>query len=384
MIHFIKNSIYSFLVLCCFLLPGAVCAQSDFIPDEFFRAEVLDIDIVESESGVTGPLLRVQASIISDERRGETIQVEDIIVGAGVSEGDIEDGDTIIVVRSAGAEGEAVYYFADHFRLPAIIMILGLFIIVAIVFAKKQAVFALGGLGVSILVLMQFMLPQIAEGRSPLMIGIITAAVISVVTLYMAHGYNTRTHLALSGILATLLIAVLLSVVFVYLAQLVGYGSEEVYYLQLRFSDTVDFRGLLLAGIIIGTLGVLDDVATALVATVAEISSANPELPASELYKRGLNVGREHIASLINTLVLAYAGTALPLLLLFTVDTQPLWVKLNGQLLSEEIVRTIVGSIALILAVPITTAIAASYIAGAAKKGRVFTSSSRNHSGHSH
>jgi len=151
--------------------------------------------------------------------------------------------------------------------------------------------------------------------------------------------------------------------IFVEGSQLLGLGSEEAMFLQLDPSLTLNLQGLLLSGIIIGTLGVLDDVTASQAAVVDEISKANESLGFKELYKRGLSVGHEHIAALVNTLFLAYAGAALPLFLLFYINkTQPLWVILNGELIAEEIVRTMVGSSALVLAVPITTALAAYFI----------------------
>jgi len=144
------------------------------------------------------------------------------------------------------------------------------------------------------------------------------------------------------------------------LARLFGMGTEEAFYVQMGLLENIDLKGLLLGGIIIGALGVLDDVTTGQAAAVDEIHKANPTLPFIELYRRGLSVGREHITSLVNTLALAYIGAGLPLLLLFTTNTvQPLWVAMNAESIVEEIIRTLVGSTTLIFAVPITTALMA-------------------------
>ena len=158
----------------------------------------------------------------------------------------------------------------------------------------------------------------------------------------------------------TLGIAAALSIISVSLAKLSGAAQEEASYLHLEALPTLDLRGLLLGGIIIGALGILDDVTTAQVAVVDELKKANPSLSHGELYRRGISVGQEHIASLINTLVLAYAGASFPLLLVFALDkTIPLWVSLNAEFIAEEVVRTLVGSIALVFAVPISTFLAA-------------------------
>jgi uncharacterized membrane protein len=160
--------------------------------------------------------------------------------------------------------------------------------------------------------------------------------------------------------MVTLAFATGLADLIVGLAHLSGRGSDEALFLQTGYLETVNLRGLLLGGIVLGALGVLDDITTAQAAAVEEISRADPGLGVRDLYRRGLSVGREHITSLVNTLVLAYAGASLPLFILFTLNTnQPLWVTLNSEFVAEEIARTIIGSLALTLAVPITTALAA-------------------------
>jgi uncharacterized membrane protein len=147
------------------------------------------------------------------------------------------------------------------------------------------------------------------------------------------------------------------------LTHLTGGGTEEAFYLQIGVLSTLNLRGLLLGGIIIGALGVLDDITTAQTAAVDEISKANPSLRFEELVKRGHSIGREHITSLVNTLALAYVGASLPLLLIFSAaHSEPLWVLLNREYIIEELVRTLIGSITLILGVPISTLLAALFL----------------------
>lgn len=192
----------------------------------------------------------------------------------------------------------------------------------------------------------------------------IGALVIALFSIYLAHGLNRRTTIALISTLLTLGIASGLAILFVKAGKLFGLGSEEAFYIQqLGSLADLNLQGLLLGGIILGALGVLDDITTAQTAAVYEIKRANSALTVRELYNRGISVGREHISSLVNTLFLAYAGASLPLFLFFTVggSTQPLWVTLNSEFIAEEVVRTLVGSIALMLAVPITTFLAANY-----------------------
>ncbi len=156
-------------------------------------------------------------------------------------------------------------------------------------------------------------------------------------------------------------LAEILGYFFIIGAKLLGNGSEEAYFIQAGYFGAINLQGLLLGGIIIGALGILNDITTAQSAAVEEIHGADKSLSFKQLYKKGSSIGREHIASLINTLVLVYVGSSLPLFLLFAVNSQQLWTVLNSSTIAEEIVRALVGSIALILAVPITTALAAYY-----------------------
>jgi uncharacterized membrane protein len=184
--------------------------------------------------------------------------------------------------------------------------------------------------------------------------------------LYLTHGFNDATTVALLGTLASLLLTALLGWVFVELTHLTGFADEEAAYLRAT-SGTIDVRGLLLAGIVIGSLGVLDDVTVTQVSAVDQIRRADPTLPWRQLHLRGLSVGRDHVASAVNTLVLAYAGTSLPMLLLFTQTGRPIRDVLTGEVVAAEIVRTLVGSIGLVASVPLTTWLAATTLsAGAA------------------
>jgi uncharacterized membrane protein len=177
--------------------------------------------------------------------------------------------------------------------------------------------------------------------------------------MYLSHGINLKSHIAFASILTTLGIVSILSFIVLHLAHMSGAGSEDAIFLLVEPSIKVNLQGLLLAGIVLGTLGILDDICIAQVAVIKELIHAKPHITFSELLSRGLTVGKDHIASLVNTLILAYAGASLPLFLLFTLyNTQPWWVVLNSEMIAEEIVRTLTGSIGLVLAVPLTTILA--------------------------
>ncbi len=334
------------------------------IPAEiFYRGQVVKVISEEyQEVGEDRTLNQtVLVRITSGEESGKELEIINNGIftlngGKGVKEGDK------IVVYRVDVQGEATYYIADTYRLPALALGVGLFFLVAIMFGRWKGFTSIIGLLVSILVIAKLIVPQIIAGQNPVLISLLGAVIIALVSIYISHGFNKRTSIALAGTLITLGLAALMSYAFVLGSRLFGVGSEEAFYLQFSSIKALNLQGLLLGGIILGALGVLDDITTTQSATVEELKKANQSLSFKELYKRGLSVGREHIASLVNTLFLAYVGAALPLFLLFTTTvSQPLWVTLNSEQIGEEIVRTMVGSIALILAVPITTFLAAYY-----------------------
>lgn len=248
----------------------------------------------------------------------------------------------------------------DQFRLPALITLLILFMGVTIVFTGKETIYSFLSLGLTVIILL-LIIQAIFNGTSPLLATITGALAIATISIYVAHGFNTKTHLSTISIVSTLLFTLLTSLLFTYLAHMTGTGSESSFYLA-NSNISIDLRSLLLAGILVGTLGVLDDITTSQVATIHELHHTNHKLSFKELYQKGLNVGKTHISSLINTLVLAYAGGSLPLLiLLYTDPSVPFWVTINQEFFAEEIIRTLIGSISLVLAVPISTFLAAKY-----------------------
>jgi len=272
-------------------------------------------------------------------------------------------GDRVTVSKFVNHNGETIYAIEDHYRLPAIALIGVFFIFLVVFLARRKGVGSLLGLAVSILALKFAIVPALIGGANPIMATLLGSFGIATVSMLLAHGFNQNTVLSLISTLATLLVGTGLATIFIRLAKLSGLGSEGAFYLTASGTN-FDYSGLLLGAIIIGMLGVLDDVTTAQTAAVAELKKANSSFTTQELYRRGIAIGREHIASLVNTLVLAYAGVGLPLFLLFTLNTnQPLWVTINGEPIAEEVIRTLAGSSALILAVPISTWLAAQWIA---------------------
>lgn len=267
------------------------------------------------------------------------------------------------VILTEDPQQESSSTIADRYRLPTLAWLgVGFFVLVSLV-AGKKGIFSVVGMFVSLTILTQFLVPSILNGSNPLLISIITALSIAAITVYLSHGFSLKSHLSLFSMVTTLILVTVLAQMAVQMAFLFGFGSEEAAFLQLGEMSRINLQGLLLGGIMLGALGILDDICMAQVSTVIELKKANPDLSISELYHRGMSVGKDHVASLANTLVLAYAGTNLPLFILFSTSNEvPLWVRLNSEFIAEEIVRTLVGSIGLVLAVPLTTLVAAYFI----------------------
>lgn len=352
-----KNFFLSVLVgLAALLVFSPAVWAAEASNNLFYRAEIVSIDRSEPTPDQQSEQT-LSVKILSGTRQDETVQITHT-VSPEYKNRLFDRGDKVVILETPGLDGPD-FFITDHYRLPSLVWVIVFFLLIAVWFARKRGAFAIVGLVIGLLVLAGVVVPRITAGWNPLLIGIPGVLVISFVSLYIAHGWNKKTHLAMAATLLSITIATVLSVLAVYVTQLFGFGSEDAQALQLASGVSIDLKGLLFVSILIGVLGVLDDVTTALAATVEELHHANGSLDARELYRRSLNVGREHIASLINTLVFAYAGAAMPLFLLFSLDLQPFWVTLNSEFLAEEIVRTIVGSTALVLAVPITAALAA-------------------------
>jgi uncharacterized membrane protein len=269
-----------------------------------------------------------------------------------------QTGDSLVVAYSKNIDGKDVFYIIDYVRRNSLLWMFFIFIILTVVVAQWRGLSSLLGMGISFLVIFRFILPKISTGSDPIQITIMGSLLIIPLTFYLSHGFNKKTTVAVMGTIAALIITGILAGIFVEAAKLSGFASEEAGFLQVAKQGAVNIKGLLLAGIIIGVLGVLDDVTISQAAIVFQLKQANAKIKPGELYKRAMDVGKDHIASMVNTLVLVYTGAALPLLLLFIDNPRPFSEVINYEIIADEVVRTLVGSIGLVLAVPITTFIA--------------------------
>lgn len=270
----------------------------------------------------------------------------------------LRDGQGVVVAYAPDAPHDLQYSVTDVNRKFPLMLLAGVFALVVVAVGRMRGVMALVALALSFAVLTLFILPAILQGSNPLVVAVVGASAIMLLALYICHGLTARTSVAVIGTLISLLLIGLLGSLFIGWASLSGNTDDNTGLIHGLYPH-IDMSGLLLAGVIIGSLGVLDDVTVTQTSAVWELHQADPTMSAKKLYRAGIRIGRDHIASVVNTLVLAYAGAALPLLLLFSIARSSVGAVANSELVAEEIVRTLIGSIGLVASVPVTTALAA-------------------------
>ncbi len=302
----------------------------------------------------------LEVELSSGENKGQVVFV---VTEGTLMMGKVEyqKGDLVLLELSFDENEKEVYYLTDFVRRKPLLLLFFVFIGLVVVIGGWRGAASLLGLLASFSVVVFFLVPQIAAGRPPLLISIISALLIIPLTFYLSHGINRKTSIAVASTILTLVFAGLLAHLTVEATHLTGLVSEEVGFLQSTNPNLFNVKGLLLAGIFLGLLGVLDDVTVSQSAIVEQLREANPQFSQKELFLKAMKVGKDHIASMVNTLVLVYAGASLPLLLLFSQNPQPFLQVINFEIIAEEIVRMLVGSTSLVLAVPLTTILASGY-----------------------
>ena len=299
--------------------------------------------------------VHAHVAIDSGPNSGATTVLE---FSPGAGQPHLAAGDHIRVTRQVDPTGTTTYSFYDYERTWPLIALAAVFAVVVVAVAGWRGLRALVGIVVAFVVLVGFMLPALRDGSSAMPVALVASAVILYVVIYLAHGVSLRTSAALLGTLMSMLLAAVLSWAAIELTHVTGLADEETNAVA-TYLGNVSIKGLLLAGFIVGSLGVLNDVTVTQASTVFELAEAGQNSSRRSIFVGAMRVGRDHIASTVYTLVLAYAGSALPLLLLFSVADRSLGDVLTGETVAIEIARSAVGGIALALAVPLSTAIAA-------------------------
>jgi uncharacterized membrane protein len=305
----------------------------------------------QSPTGTPTTCVRYRFHLNQGPDRGESRKIE---FPDSPSTPDLSVGEEVILAKIRGADPGFDYLYSDHQRRSALLLLAVLFAVVVIAVGRLRGLAALVGLAVSIGVILWFMVPSMLDGHSAPVVAIVSASAIAFAVLYITNGVNTMATVALLATLAALALTVVLATIFTDLAHLTGTANEDALLVQLGTSS-VNLKGLVLAGMVIGALGVLDDITVTQVSAVSELRQAQPNASFRKIYRAGMRVGRDHVASTVNTLALAYAGAALPLLILFTLAHQSLGTVANSEAVAVEIVATLVGSIGLVAAVPVST-----------------------------
>ena len=321
--------------------------------DEVISAEVESVDRGPCSYAVEFDCVSVVFAFDTEVRVGTFLQEFAEETGAP----DFVAGDSVYLSVVYGEDGTESLNYHDRNRGPLLIVVAAGFGLAVVALGRLRGLAALVGLAISVFVLIRFIIPAIIDGQDAVLVAVVGGGAIALVSLYLAHGYTPLTHVAAVGAFAALALTTGLSWLVVRAAELSGLASEESFYL-LSIPD-FDLTGLVLAGIVLGAIGALDDVTVTQASAVWEVGKANPEMSQRALFESGLRIGRDHIASTVNTLLLAYAGAAMPLLILFSLSDLPLGVVASSEVVAVEIVRTLVGSIGLVAAVPITTWLAA-------------------------
>ncbi len=338
------------------LLPATTNASTELVVElgGTFKAKV--IEIIQSEirvvpgTAVPSSFQRIEAEILEGEKKGEYVVLEnDYLI--------LKPGEIFYVLYSRDFEGRETYAVSEPYRLSSLLILGVIFLGVLFLFGGIQGVRGFLSLLGSLFLIGYLLLPGLFAGYSPILLSIGISSVIIIIGSYVTHGFNKTTSAAVIGMILTVLITGGLAYWSVDATRLSGFSSDEAMYLNLDTEGRIDFAGLLLGAIMIGLLGVLYDVSIGQAVSVEEIMRAGPGLGAKAVYQRASRIGKEHIGALINTLAIAYVGASLPLLLLFYSSSSSFLNLLNREIFAVEIVRTMVGSIGLILAVPITTLI---------------------------
>ncbi|HEX5838491.1 MAG TPA: YibE/F family protein [Anaerolineales bacterium] len=327
---------------------------------ETMRARVTEI-IEEGQIDLGGTMQRYQVArveILEGDYRGIVMEMDYGRRQVLSSNLYLEVGDNVVVTIGARPDGVLTVYFADFVRVNYLLWLTGIFAVTILLISRWKGLRSLISMALSLTIIIGYIIPHILAGEDPLRVSISGSVILLAVTLYLTYGWNLKTHAAVLSMIIVLLITGVLAGAFVVVTRLTGSGDENALFLLQMLNTQINLRGLLLGGMIIGALGVLDDLVTTQASAVFELHHANPSLGFPQLFRSAMRIGQDHVAATVNTLVLAYAGASLPMLLMFSLGRGDYGTLVNFEFVAEEIVRTLVGSLGLVAAVPLTTAIA--------------------------
>lgn len=354
-------------------IPNAFAQTNEQETEATYRARIVEVVHEEKKevpnTGTVATYQTLTARIDTGPLAGTMITLNDNAFVSHV-------GDSVYVRYFKAADGTEYFSVQEPYRIPALFLLLGMFVVAVLIFGGKQGFLALCALFISFGVIFKFLFPQILVSEHVVLVATATALLSLFVVMFVTHGFSRISASAFLGCSLSVVVTLLLAQYAVQMTRLTGFASEESVYLNLATSGRLDFLALLVGGIIIGVIGVIDDVAITQASVVEELHHANTSISRLDLYRKALKVGKDHMGAVINTLILAYTGASLPLVLLLYTSTAPLMELINREAIAIEIVRSIVGSIGLLAAVPLTTLIAVMMMYGKDRHG--------DHRGHAH
>jgi len=351
----LKKIIFLLILVTPALFPVSSRAQSDI----YLETKVISVEEQRQQEVLGNQVTyqKLKLLITKGDRKGETIIVENGLMPIANLQ-IYQVNHRLLIAPSQDLAGNNVYSIVDYIRRDALFLVTIIFLIFTIVIARLKGLTSILAMLFSFFIIFALILPQILAGKSPILVTLIGSAIIIPVTFFLSHGFNQKTYIAVLSTLISLSVTGFLAMFFVQISHLTGFSTEEAAFLQARTLGSVNIKGLLLSGIIIASLGILDDITISQSAIIQQLIKTDPTQKVSQLFSSAMSVGRDHIASMVNTLILAYTGAAMPLLLLFVSGTRSFSEVVNYEIIAEEIIRTLVCSIGLILAVPLTTLLA--------------------------
>lgn len=332
---------------------------------DFYKAKVVEI-VEQGEKTIQGyknyfQTLRVQ--IIDGTEKGKYTIIENGKEAQITKDQMVSRNQEIVVSKTTYSNGKTFYSIYDYYRLNSLLIVVIIFFIAVVIIAGIKGIGSILGMIISLGIIIGYILPNIIKGQDPLTITLIGSFAILTITTYLAHGISKKTTIALISTLISLLLTAGFAIAAINFSKITGPGNEDAFSLQIGPTSVINLKGLFLSGIIIATLGALNDITTTQSATILELKIADPKLKFIQLFEKGINVGKEHIASLVNTLILAYVGSSFAVFIFLILNPAhlPYWVILNNEIVSDELIKIIAGSMGLLLSVPIVTLLA-SYI----------------------
>lgn len=359
MIKIVFSKIFIFLVVFLAVIPFFSYAQEDN-GDDIFRAKIIDV-LDEQETEIDGKKVKQQVLKIvglEGEYKDEEIIINNISGVYTIKNKVYQEGNKILIASTKSRDGKIDFYVVDNVRTNALFWLFGIFVFVVVAIGKWKGLRSLFALFLSFLIIIKYIIPSILSGVNPVIPTLIGSFLILLLIIYLTEGINAKSHIAVVSILFSLILVVVIANIFIKLSFLTGLSNEESFSLVALGNNMINFRGLLLAGIIIGSLGVLDDVVVSQVTAVEKLVELNPVEERKMIFKKAYEIGISHVSSMTNTLFLAYTGVSMSILILFVSGGSAFstWTQvINNEAISTEIVRTLAGSIGLILAIPLST-----------------------------